>query len=90
MLRCNQPVWSTSSPQRTLATPFCPTAPGCKTDNDAPWKRAVEKLFREFLQFRWPAAHSLVDWSIAVAPIFLEQELRPRPTWRAAGRAPWG
>ena len=41
---------------------------------DSPWKEAIERHFADFLQFFFPAAHALVDWSKPV--IFLDQELR--------------
>lgn len=41
---------------------------------DSPWKEAIERHFADFLQFFFPAAHALVDWSKPVT--FLDQELR--------------
>ncbi|MFN2349898.1 MAG: Rpn family recombination-promoting nuclease/putative transposase [Thioalkalivibrio sp.] len=38
------------------------------TDNDSPWKEALEHYFREFTQLLFPAIHDEVDWSRGYSP----------------------
>lgn len=41
---------------------------------DSPWKEAVEKYFRAFMQFFFPRAHDAIDWTRR--PVFLDKELK--------------
>jgi len=53
-----------------------------RADFDTPWKEALDRYFRPFLAFFFPAAHDGIDWDSGVE--FLEQELRQAV--RVAGR----
>jgi hypothetical protein len=45
-----------------------------RDDYDSPWKIALERYFRDFMRFFFPAAHDEIDWSQELA--FLDQELQ--------------
>jgi hypothetical protein len=50
-----------------------PDQPTPATDNDTPWKNALEHHFPEFLAFYFPDADAALDWSRGYQ--FLDKEL---------------
>ncbi|MDF5727433.1 MAG: transposase [Rhizonema sp. PD38] len=45
-----------------------------RTDYDSPWKEIIESFFPQFLEFFFPHAYSVIDWTRR--PEFLDQELQ--------------
>jgi hypothetical protein len=45
-----------------------------RDDYDSPWKIALERYFRNFMRFFFPAAHDEIDWSQEL--VFLDKELQ--------------
>ncbi|GLR63396.1 hypothetical protein [Marinospirillum insulare] len=48
--------------------------PATKTDHDSPWKKALEKYFKEFLQLLFTDIHDKIDWTKGHS--FLDKELQ--------------
>ena len=47
-----------------VSTPT-PTASGsAPSDQDSPWKEALERFFPEFLALLFPAIHAEIDWHV--------------------------
>ena len=44
------------------------------TEFDSPWKDILEAYFKDFIQFFFPAVHTLVDWGAGHE--FLDKELQ--------------
>jgi hypothetical protein len=45
-----------------------------QTEYDSPWKQMLQLYFQDFMQFFFPQAHVLIDWSRGF--VFLDQELQ--------------
>jgi hypothetical protein len=45
-----------------------------RTDYDSPWKEIIESFFPQFLEFFFPNAYAIIDWTRR--PEFLDQELQ--------------
>jgi len=45
-----------------------------RTDYDNPWKEVIESFFPQFLEFFFPDAYAVIDWTRR--PEFLDQELQ--------------
>ena len=45
-----------------------------RTDYDSPWKEIIESFFPQFLEFFFPNAYAVIDWT--GLPEFLDKELQ--------------
>ncbi|MDF5712566.1 MAG: hypothetical protein PUP93_01455 [Rhizonema sp. NSF051] len=45
-----------------------------RTDYDSPWKEVIESFFPQFLEFFFPDAYAVIDWTRH--PEFLDKELQ--------------
>ena len=55
-----------------------------RTDYDSPWKEIIESFFPQFLEFFFPNAYAVIDWTRR--PEFLDKELQLLETDAEIGR----
>lgn len=49
--------------RRMVSTPTPSATGSAQSDQDSPWKEALERFFPEFLALLFPAIHAEIDWS---------------------------
>ncbi|HYN79308.1 MAG TPA: hypothetical protein VES73_16110, partial [Lamprocystis sp. (in: g-proteobacteria)] len=68
---------------RDLAMAENAERPSPATDNDTPWKNALEHHFPEFIAFYFPGAHAGIDWSTRWSSFSTT-----RPVWKPCSPTP--